>query len=194
MDLSLIVGLGNPGRQYVKTRHNAGFMVVEKLAQEWRAGWTAEKKFRARVARTERGEQKLLLCQPETFMNSSGEAVGPLCEFYQVPPEKLLVLVDDADLPFGQIRLRQRGSSGGHHGLESILQHLGTQDFPRLRIGIGREDPGLREITDYVLAQFGTADAELLEKVLQRACDQVECWLKDGILKAMSLFNGPVAK
>jgi PTH1 family peptidyl-tRNA hydrolase len=111
-----------------------------------------------------------------------------------VPPEKLLVIVDDADLPFGEIRLRQRGSSGGHHGLESISQHLGTQDFPRLRVGIGREDPSLREITDYVLAQFGAADAELLEKVLQRACDQVDCWLKDGILKAMSLFNGPVAK
>jgi PTH1 family peptidyl-tRNA hydrolase len=194
MDLSLIVGLGNPGRQYAKTRHNAGFMVVEKLAQEWRTGWTAEKKFRARVARAERGEQKLLLCQPETFMNSSGEAVGLLREFYQVPPKKLLVIVDDADLPFGEIRLRQRGSSGGHHGLESISQHLGTQDFPRLRVGIGREDPSLREITDYVLAQFGAADAELLEKVLQRACDQVECWLKDGILKAMSLFNGPVAQ
>src|SRR3954471_14856978 len=194
MDLSLIVGLGNPGRQYAKTRHNAGFMAVERLAKEWRADWSTEKKFKARVARKERGEQKLLLCQPETFMNSSGESVGPLCDYYQVTPGKLLVIVDDADLPFGEIRLRPKGSSGGHHGLESISQHLGTQDFPRLRIGIGREDPSLREITDYVLAQFGTADAELLEKVLQRACDQVECWLKDGILKAMSLFNGPVAQ
>ena len=194
MDFSLIVGLGNPGRQYARTRHNAGFMAVEKLALLWRAEWAAEKKFKSRVARAERGERKLLLCEPETFMNLSGEAVRPLCEFYRVTPERLLVIVDDADLPFGQIRMRARGSSGGHHGLESISQHLGTQDFPRLRLGIGREDPSLREITDYVLAQFGAADAELLEKVMTRACEQVECWLNDGILKAMSLFNGPVAK
>jgi PTH1 family peptidyl-tRNA hydrolase len=169
-------------------------MAVEQLAQQWRASWVTEKKFKSRVARAERGEQKVLLCEPETFMNLSGEAVRPLSEFYRVAPEKLLVIVDDADLPFGQIRMRARGTSGGHHGLESISQHMGTQDFPRLRIGIGREDPSLREITDYVLAQFSAADAELLGKVMQRACEQVECWLSDGILKAMSLFNGPVAK
>jgi PTH1 family peptidyl-tRNA hydrolase len=194
MDLFFIVGLGNPGRQYARTRHNAGFMVVDRLAEKWQAGWTTEKKFNARLARKEDSARKLLLCQPETFMNASGEAVGPLCAFYRVPPEKLLVVVDDADLPFGEIRLRVKGSSGGHHGLESIAQHLGTTDFPRLRVGIGRENPQVREITGYVLAQFGAGDQEMLDKVLIRACDQVECWLRDGILKAMSLFNGPVAK
>jgi PTH1 family peptidyl-tRNA hydrolase len=194
MDLFFIVGLGNPGRQYARTRHNAGFMVVERLAEKCKAGWTTEKKFNARLARKEDGERKLLLCEPETFMNASGEAVGPLCSFYRVPPEKLLVVVDDADLPFGEIRMRIKGSSGGHHGLESIAQHLGTTDFPRLRVGIGRDDPNVREITSYVLAQFGAGDQELLDKVLIRACDQIECWLRDGILKAMSLFNGPVAK
>lgn len=194
MDLFLIVGLGNPGRQYARTRHNAGFMVVEQLADQWKAAWTAEKKFNARLARKENSDKKLLLCQPETFMNASGEAVGPLCTFYRVPPEKLLVVVDDADLPFGEIRLRAKGSSGGHHGLESIAQHLGTTDFPRLRVGIGRDNPSVREITGYVLAQFGAGDQELLSKVLGRACEQVESWLRDGILKAMSLYNGPVVK
>jgi PTH1 family peptidyl-tRNA hydrolase len=194
MDLILIVGLGNPGRQYARTRHNAGFMVLDRLAEQWKAGWTMEKKFSARLARKEDGERKLLLCQPETFMNASGDAVGPLCAFYRVPLEKMLVVVDDADLPFGELRLRAKGSSGGHHGLESIAQHLGTTDFPRLRVGIGRDNPQVREITGYVLAQFGTGDQELLEKVLTRACNQVECWLRDGILKAMSLFNGPVVK
>ena len=125
-------------------------------------------------------------------MNASGEAVGPIAAYYQVPPEQMLVVLDDADLALGEIRLRARGSSGGHHGLESIEQHLATQEYPRLRIGIGRED-GAREITDYVLAQFGAAEAELLEKVLTRACEQIECWLSKGILQAMNEFNGKVA-
>ena len=106
----LIVGLGNPGSQYVRTRHNAGFMVLDRLAEQWRANWTLEKKFKARLARTEREENKLFLCQPETYMNASGEAVGPIAAYYQVPPQNILVAVDDADLPFGEIRLRPKGS------------------------------------------------------------------------------------
>ena len=191
-NLYLVAGLGNPGNQYARTRHNAGFMVLNRLAERWRANWTAEKKFRARLARLERDERRLILCQPETFMNASGEAVGPIATYYHIAPEQLLVVVDDADLALGEIRLRPRGSSGGHHGLESIEQHLATQEYPRLRIGIGRED-GAREITDYVLAQFSAAEAALLEKVLTRACDQIECWLNSGILQAMNEFNGKVA-
>ena len=125
-------------------------------------------------------------------MNASGEAVQALAAFYRVPPEKSLVVVDDADLPLGEIRLRPRGSSGGHHGLDSIEQHLGTRDFPRLRVGIGREESGAREITDYVLSQFGAAEHDLLEQILTRACDQVECWLHEGILQAMNRFNGKI--
>jgi PTH1 family peptidyl-tRNA hydrolase len=186
------VGLGNPGRQYAHTRHNAGFMVLDRLADRWRANLAAKKKFHARVALVEKDGRRLLLCQPETFMNSSGEAVQAVSAFYRVPAGRTLVVLDDADLPLGEVRLRQHGSSGGHHGLESIEQHLGTREFPRLRVGIGRAESGTREITDYVLSQFSADEAELLEKVLTRACDQVECWLREGILQAMNLFNGKI--
>lgn len=187
----LIVGLGNPGDKYARTRHNAGFMLVEALAGKWRANWNDEKKFCSKIAKVEQGGRRLFLCEPQTFMNASGEAVGPIANFYKVAAGNVLVAVDDADLPFGEIRLRARGSSGGHHGLDSIEQHLGTRDFPRLRIGIGRRD-GAREITNYVLGQFNSAENELLAKILTRASDQVECWLNDGIEKAMSRFNGAV--
>ena len=188
-NLFLIVGLGNPGGEYAKTRHNAGFLLVAKLAARWKADWSLEKKFNARIARAERDEGRVLLCEPQTFMNSSGEAVGPLVQFYRVPLKHVLVAVDDADLPLGEIRLRPGGSSGGHHGLESLEQYLGTREFARLRIGIGRKD-GAREITDYVLGRFAASEAELAEKVLSRAADQAEMWLKGGIQKAMSQFNG----
>jgi len=188
----LIAGLGNPGREYARTRHNAGFMVAERLAERARASWSNERKFDARVARWERGGQKVLLVMPGTFMNASGESVGAVAAFYQISPRQVLVVVDDADLPFGEIRMRPSGSSGGHHGLESVEQHLATRDYPRLRVGIGREPGSAREITGYVLADFGRADRELLDKVLTRACDQVECWLADGIQAAMNRFNGKV--
>ena len=191
-NLYLIVGLGNPGRDYERTRHNAGFMVVEQLAGRWKAGWTREKKFEARVARAERDGRKLILCQPETYMNSSGESVGALAGFHRISASQVLVVVDDADLPFGEIRMRPGGSSGGHHGLESIEQHLGTRDYARQRIGIGRDDPAARQISGYVLSPFRPAERELLEKVLQKACEQVECWLADGTAQAMNRFNGAV--
>ena len=126
-------------------------------------------------------------------MNLSGEAVGAVVNFYQLPLTGLLVAVDDADLPLGEIRLRAGGSSGGHHGLESIEQHLGANNFARLRLGIGRAD-GAREITDYVLGRFEAGEVVLMEKVLGRAADQAKCWLADGIEKAMNQFNGNVEK
>ena len=190
-NLHLIVGLGNPGAEYAQTRHNAGFTLVEKLAVRWNAGWTNERKFNARVARAERHGVRVLLCRPQTFMNASGEAVKAVMNFYQLPPEHLLVAVDDADLPLGEVRLRAGGGSGGHHGLESVEQHLATQEFARLRVGIGRKD-GAREITDYVLDRFDAAEAALMEKVLGRAADQAECWLDDGIEMAMNRFNGSI--
>ena len=189
--LHLIVGLGNPGAAYAQTRHNAGFLLVEKLAANWKSGWTNEKKFQARVARAERGGNKVLLAEPQTFMNLSGESVGALAQFYQVPLEKILVVVDDADLPLGEIRLRPAGGSGGHHGLESVAQHLGAKNYARLRIGIGRKDEA-RQITGHVLGVFSAAENVLLEKVLERAAGQLECWLDHGLQKAMSQFNGVV--
>jgi PTH1 family peptidyl-tRNA hydrolase len=190
-NLSLIVGLGNPGTEYKRTRHNAGFMVVEKLAEQWGANWTVEKKFHASLAWAERKRQRVLLCKPLTYMNASGEAVQAVAAFYDVEPARLLVVVDDADLPLGQLRLRPGGSSGGHHGLESIEQHLGTREYTRLRVGIGRQD-GLREITGHVLSRFGSTEAKLADKILKVAADQAETWLADGIQKAMSQFNGVV--
>src|SRR4051794_26676621 len=139
-NLHLIVGLGNPGSEYARTRHNAGFLAVDQVAVRWRAQWSFEKKFNAKFARVQRGGRQALLCEPQTFMNLSGEAAGNVMRFYGVPPGQFLAVTDDADLPFGQIRMRPGGSSGGHHGLESIEQHVATREYARLRIGIGRQN------------------------------------------------------
>jgi PTH1 family peptidyl-tRNA hydrolase len=189
-NIFLIVGLGNPGAEYSKTRHNAGFLLVEKLAAKWKCDWANEKKFRSRLAKAERNGKKIFLCEPQTFMNLSGEAVGAVRDFYQLPLAQVIVVMDDADLPLGTIRLRANGSSGGHHGLESIEQHVASRDFARLKIGIGRKD-SLREITGHVLGRFDSAENALLEKVLDRAAGQVETWLDTGMEKAMQL-NGDV--
>ncbi len=190
-NLYLIVGLGNPGADYSRTRHNAGFLLVERLAGLWGAPWAYVKRFNARLARAERAAASVLLGQPQTYMNSSGEAVGAVARFYRVPVSRLLLAVDDADLPLGEIRLRPSGSSGGHHGLESVEQQLGTREYARLRIGIGREKGG-REITNYVLGRFSSTEMPLVDTVLTVASRQVECWLESGIQKAMSQFNGTV--
>jgi PTH1 family peptidyl-tRNA hydrolase len=189
--LHLIVGLGNPGAEYARTRHNAGFLLVEKLAAKWKTDWTNERKFHARTAKAGGNDKRILLCEPQTFMNLSGETVGALKDFYQLPLTRILIVVDDADLPLGEIRLRASGSSGGHHGLESIEQHLASREFARLRIGIGRAD-GAREITNHVLGKFDSTESGLLEKVLERAANQIETWLDAGIEKAMNQFNGVV--
>lgn len=189
----LIVGLGNPGRDYARTRHNAGFLLLDQLAAGWRVEWTDRRKFNARVARADRSGRRIFLCEPETYMNASGEAVSALMKFYKVPPPHLLIAVDDADLPLGTLRLRPDGSSGGHHGLESVEKHLGTRAYARLRIGIGRRTADEREITDWVLAPFRKEELPVLEKVLQTGCEQIECWLSAGVREAMNRFNGAVA-
>jgi len=190
-DLALIVGLGNPGSEYARTRHNAGFLVVERLAERWKAAWRSERKFNARLARADLDTRRVVLCEPQTYMNASGEAVAAVAKFYQVPAGSLLVVVDDADLPLGTIRLRPSGSSGGHHGLESIEQHLASREYVRLRIGIGRQD-NQRQITGHVLGRFSSTEASLLDKVLAVAADQAATWLEAGIQKAMSQFNGVI--
>ena len=186
----LIVGLGNPGAEYAVTRHNAGFLLVDRLARRWGGRWLFEKKFNARVVHAEMDGKKLILGQPQTYMNLSGQAVDSVMAYYQVPIDGVLILVDDADLPLGEIRLRSAGSSGGHHGLESIEQHLGTQNYARLRLGIGRQPSVERQIKDYVLSRFTVEETSLFENVLRRAEDQVECWILSGIEKAMTEFNG----
>ncbi len=191
-NLYLIVGLGNPGREYARTRHNAGFLVVERLAERWKAAWKADRNFQARMVRVDQTGRRVLLCEPLTYMNASGETVGAVTAFYKLAVKQMLVVVDDADLPFGEIRLRPQGSSGGHHGLESIESHVQTREYARLRVGIGRTTDGPREITGHVLAQFSAAESRELDRILTRAADQIECWLDAGIQKAMNQFNGTV--
>jgi PTH1 family peptidyl-tRNA hydrolase len=188
----LMVGLGNPGREYARTRHNVGFMAVERLAAVHGAAWSDAARFHARLARFEREGRRLWLCQPRTFMNLSGETVGAVAAFYRLTPDRVLIVLDDADLPLGRVRLRPNGSSGGHHGLESIEAHLGTREYPRLRIGIGRAEPAARDLAGWVLSPFESGEQVLLEKVLDRVARQVECWWADGIGPAMNRFNGTV--
>lgn len=186
----LIAGLGNPGSEYARTRHNAGFLLVEELARGWGAEWREERRFEARVARAAKAGRPVWLVQPQTFMNASGEAVGALARFYRVDVPGVLVVVDDADLPLGSVRLRPEGSSGGHHGLESVETHLGTRSYARLRLGIGRKDAAVREITGHVLGRFTAEETEIFGRVLKHSVAQVTCWLEEGIEKAMTRYNG----
>ena len=151
-----------------------------------------EARFKARVARGVWAGKRVLLCEPQSFMNLSGEAVGPITQFYRVTPDRLLVVVDDADLPLGSVRLRPSGSSGGHHGLDSIEAHLSTRQYARLRLGIGRRDPRGRQIADHVLGRFREDEADVFGKVVAHAADAAKCWVADGVGVAMNRFNGVV--
>lgn len=190
--LHLIVGLGNPGSKYVRTRHNVGFMAVEEFASRKGSDWTFEEKFKARLGKGDHLGRRLLLCEPQTYMNLTGTAVRGLVDYYRIRIDRLMLLVDDADIPFGSIRLRSTGSSGGHHGLESVERELSTRDYPRLRIGIGRQVDGVREITEHVLGKFSVPETRQLPAVLERVADQIECWLTAGMQKAMNQFNGAI--
>ncbi len=186
--LFLIAGLGNPGAEYARTRHNAGSLVAEHLAGRWKVPVQMERRFEARVGRFAWRGHGGWLALPQTYMNASGTAVAALARFYRVPPGRILVVVDDADLPVGAMRLRPGGSSGGHHGLESVEQALGTRHFARLRLGIGRR-AGAREITGHVLGRFAPEEWQQFAPVIERAGDAVECWLAEGIQTAMNRFN-----
>lgn len=189
-NLHIIVGLGNPGAEYARTRHNAGFLVVEELTRRWKLEWQSERKFAALLARRpDFSGKNVVLCKPQSYMNNSGEAVAPLAAFYRVAPGQVMVVVDDADLPLGNLRLRPEGSPGGHHGLESVEQHLGTRQYPRLRVGIGRQDAA-RQISGYVLGKFAPEEQAVVARVISRAADQLECWLDNGLSAAMNKFNG----
>lgn len=188
----LIVGLGNPGRDYARTRHNAGFMLTDRLLAEWGAAWREERAFTARLARAKCAGRTCWLCQPLTYMNASGEAVKAVMSYYRLEAERLLVVVDDADLALGTVRMRPDGSSGGHHGLESVEQHLGTRGYARLRLGIGRRDDQGRQITGHVLGAFSPEEAQWFGLALDRAAEAVACWIESGVTAAMNRFNGAV--
>lgn len=186
--LALIVGLGNPGPEYANHRHNVGFQIVQALAKNHGLSFDRHKKAKARVAEGTIGQRQVLLAKPQTFMNLSGKTVGRLSRDREIPPECILVVYDDLDLPLGRLRVRPSGGSGGHKGLRSIIEVLGSQDFARLRVGIDRP-PGSLDPADYVLQPFVAEDQALVAETLERAVEAVECWLADGVVAAMDRFN-----
>lgn len=188
----LVAGLGNPGKEYQKTRHNAGFLLLEQWADQSKLSWGFENKFESALTRFQHKDSQVFLCRPATYMNASGRAIARVAEYLKIPIERMLVVVDDADLALGTIRMRPGGSSGGHHGLDSIEQHLGSREFARLRLGIGRNDPKRRQITGHVLGVFSNDEWPVFEKMLERARSQVQCWLDHGAAIAMNRFNGSV--
>jgi PTH1 family peptidyl-tRNA hydrolase len=188
--LRLLVGLGNPGRDYSGTRHNVGFMILDRIADAAGARFRANKKWQAEV--TTAGD--LLLCKPQTYMNLSGESVGAIARFHKIEPASVLVVLDDMALPLGRLRIRERGSAGGHNGLQSILDHLGTQSVPRLRVGIGsppaRTDHGpTGDARDHVLGRFAVDESPLVEQALDRAVQAVQFARDHDMRSAMNQFN-----
>jgi PTH1 family peptidyl-tRNA hydrolase len=186
-EIFLIVGLGNPGREYFRTRHNIGFRIVDRLAETLEVRFSRQQN-QSFVASALRDGTKIILAKPQTYMNLSGRSVAALVRFYKIPPANLLVCCDDIDLPAGTIRMRARGSSAGQRGMQSVLDSLGTRDVPRLRFGIGRP-PGRMNAADYVLRDFDPADEELIRVVVDNAVQAVLTFVDCGMTEAMNRFN-----
>jgi peptidyl-tRNA hydrolase, PTH1 family len=188
----LIVGLGNPGAKYDQTRHNIGFEAIDALSRAWQIPLSENRKFQGIFGEgvAVKG-QKVRLLKPTTFMNLSGQSIRAVTDWYKLPPESVLVIYDDMDLPIGKLRLRQSGSAGGHNGMKSTIAHLNSQNFPRLRIGIGspRQKTGDGEVVSHVLGRFSVAERQAMSEVLKLVVDAVEMSVKQGIPKAMSLYN-----
>lgn len=185
--MKVIVGLGNPGKKYEKTRHNVGFEVIGELARKWHADGFREK-HQALVTEATHAGEKVLLVAPQTFMNLSGVSVRLVSDFYRLPVDDLLVICDDFNLPLGLLRTRAQGSAGGQNGLDNIIQQLGTQQFARLRIGIGPV-PERWDAVDFVLGKFAKNEQEAVENVVRRAADAAECWVSSGTTETMNRYN-----
>ncbi len=185
--MKLFVGLGNPGLQYDQTRHNIGFMVIDELAKRWNIPLT-QSKFKGAFGHGMVQGEKVLLVKPLTYMNLSGECIRPLMDFYKVDIEDIYVIYDDLDLPVGKLRLRQKGSAGGHNGIKSLLQHLHTQEFNRIRMGISRPQNG-QSVSDYVLGKFTSEELAVMKDSMQKASDACEESLKTEFLQVMNNFN-----
>jgi len=191
--VKLIVGLGNPGREYRDSRHNVGFMVVDEIARRHGIDWASGPSQIAETLIGKRfGDEPVMVAKPLTYMNNSGDAVAGLVRYFDVNHDDLFVVVDEAALPFGRLRARARGSAGGHNGLKSIIERLGTTEFSRLRLGVGRGD-GRRDLADHVLARFESGEQADLETFITRAADAAELFAAEGIAKVMNVFN-PDAK
>jgi len=192
LDTYLLIGLGNPGREYKDTRHNIGFMLIDRLAVRLNArGMKLQSK--AIVTSGLYEERKLILAKPQTYMNLSGQSAQGLLHFYKIPPENLMVAHDDLDIPLGTIRIRPSGGAGGQRGMASTIERLGTKDFPRLRLGIGRP-PGRMDAAAYVLQDFSRADLLIVSETLDRAANAVLTFVTEGLNAAMNKFNGSVVE
>lgn len=187
----LIAGLGNPGREYAHSRHNAGFICLDYFAREHKLAFS-HRQSQARLAIGEVAGQKIVLAKPQTFMNQSGKAIAGLLQHFDMSPVDLVVIYDDMDLPLGKIRLRPGGSAGGHHGIESIIASLGTQDFARIRVGIGHPEETADSIS-HVLGDFSREEEQVFAQVVPKVGEAVICLLTEGISAAMSRFNKDVA-
>lgn len=183
----IIAGLGNPGKQYAATRHNAGFQALDRMAARHGLSFT-KMMSRGLVALGEIAGNKVALVKPQTFMNESGVCVGPVMKFFKSDPASLIVVYDELDIPAGNLRLRKNGGSGGHNGMKSIITHIGTQDFARLRVGIGRP-PGRMDSADYVLTPFAKSELALMQLTYERAAESIERWMTEGIDRAMNWAN-----
>ncbi|MBP1737211.1 MAG: aminoacyl-tRNA hydrolase [Oscillospiraceae bacterium] len=184
----LAVFLGNPGDQYENTRHNIGFVVCDELAERSRIP-VQRLKHRALTNTAAIGGARVLLMKPVTYMNLSGEAAGEAARFYKIPPERVLVVCDDVSLPVGKLRIRTSGSAGGHNGLKSIIAHLGTESFPRIKVGVGEKPFRDSDLADWVLGKFSSEDRTIMEGAVRRAADAVEAYIAQGSDKAMARFN-----
>jgi len=188
----LIAGFGNPGREYRNTRHNVGFRLIDSMVSEFNTKLT-KVQFKAMTGTIELDNARIILAKPQTFMNLSGQAVAALMLFYKIPLNKVLVAHDDIDLPLGTIRIRPGGGSGGQKGLASTIEKLGTQDFPRMRIGIGRPS-GSQEAAGYVLQEFSNSDEKVLQDVLPQAVEAIKVFVAEGLDAAMTRYNGNITK
>ena len=184
----IVVGLGNPGGEYLHTRHNAGFLAIEHICKKYGARVT-KSAHRGLVGEATIGGKRVLLVKPQTFMNLSGECVRAALDFYKLTPEKLIVIYDDISLPVGRLRVRRDGSAGGHNGIKSIIQHLGTQTFPRIKIGVGEKPHPDYDLASWVLSEFSAEDLKNLEATLPTACEGLEKMLQSDIEEAMQICN-----
>ena len=185
--MKMVVGLGNPGRKYEGTRHNVGFVVLAKLAEKYGEG-TARARFRGETIEARISGEKVLLLSPLTYMNLSGESIREAKDFYKVPTDDILIVCDDFSLPLGKLRIRSQGSSGGQKGLASAIKHLGTQEVPRLRIGIGLP-PENWDVADYVLSKFGKQEKDEIDRALGQGADAARDWVIDGTDECMNRYN-----
>ena len=187
-NMYIVAGLGNPESKYDKTRHNIGFRLIDELAV--RNGITfSDRKHNGLVGKGIISGEKVILLKPLTYMNLSGECVGPAADYYKVEPENVIILFDDISLDVGRIRIRKKGSAGGHNGIKSIIAHLGSENFPRLKFGVG-DKPKEMDLADYVLGRFSSQDEATVSEGIKRACEAVECMIGEGCDAAMNKYNG----